>query len=175
MLFTADHDEPRRALQKFIAAEINPHVDEWEDNDIFPAHELFKKLGNLGFLGLNKNPDDWGWDWSSQVEKDLRRVLGRPERGPYSRIYCGGPKPRTARAKCRAILLTTLRQAVGEVAKAQGSPDPANWKVPSTCEQKDPPICDQFVPTTLGAVDTPPFPWQNRGTYHQVVELTGHR
>ena len=47
MLFTADHDEPRRALQEFIAAEINPHVDEWEDNDIFPAHELFKKLGNL--------------------------------------------------------------------------------------------------------------------------------
>jgi hypothetical protein len=24
MLFTADHDEPRRILQKFIAAEINP-------------------------------------------------------------------------------------------------------------------------------------------------------
>src|SRR5881394_690512 len=59
MLFTADHDEPRRALQKFIAAEINPHVDEWEDNDIFPAHELFKKLGNLGFLGLNK-PEEFG-------------------------------------------------------------------------------------------------------------------
>src|SRR5204862_68343 len=54
MLFTADHDEPRRALQKFIAAEINPHVDEWEKADIFPAHELFKKLGDLGFLGLNK-------------------------------------------------------------------------------------------------------------------------
>src|SRR5919205_3904196 len=59
MLFTADHDEPRRALQKFIAAEINPHVDEWEDNDIFPAHELFKKLGDLGFLGLNK-PEEFG-------------------------------------------------------------------------------------------------------------------
>ena len=54
MLFTADHDEPRRILQKFIAAEINPFVDEWEKNDIFPAHELFKKLGDLGFLGLNK-------------------------------------------------------------------------------------------------------------------------
>jgi hypothetical protein len=24
-------------------------------------------------------------------------------------------------------------------------------------------------------VDTPAFPWQNRGTYHQVVELTEHR
>ena len=52
MLFTADHDEPRRILQKFIAAEINPFVDEWEKNDIFPAHELFKKLGDLGLLGF---------------------------------------------------------------------------------------------------------------------------
>src|SRR5262249_15751485 len=37
----------------------NPHVDEWEDNDIFPAHELFKKLGNLGFLGWNR-PCEYG-------------------------------------------------------------------------------------------------------------------
>jgi citronellyl-CoA dehydrogenase len=59
MLFTADHDEVRRSLQKFIASEINPHVDEWEKADIFPAHELFKKLGNLGFLGLNK-PEKFG-------------------------------------------------------------------------------------------------------------------
>src|ERR1700743_729343 len=59
MLFTADHDEVRRSLQKFIASEINPHVDEWEKADIFPAHELFKKLGNLGFLGFNK-PEAFG-------------------------------------------------------------------------------------------------------------------
>ncbi|WP_315744209.1 MULTISPECIES: acyl-CoA dehydrogenase family protein [unclassified Bradyrhizobium] len=59
MLFTTDHDEPRRALQKFIAAEINPHVDAWEEAGIFPAHELFKKLGALGFLGLNK-PVEYG-------------------------------------------------------------------------------------------------------------------
>ena len=59
MLFTADHDEPRRILQKFIVAEINPFVDEWEKADIFPAHELFKKLGDLGFLGLNK-PVEFG-------------------------------------------------------------------------------------------------------------------
>src|SRR2546430_8809062 len=59
MLFTADHDEPRRILQKFIATVINPFVDEWEKADIFPAHELFKKLGDLGFLGLNK-PVEFG-------------------------------------------------------------------------------------------------------------------
>ena len=59
MLFTSEHEDARRALQKFIAAEINPFVDEWEKADIFPAHELFKKLGDLGFLGLNK-PIEFG-------------------------------------------------------------------------------------------------------------------
>ena len=54
MQFTHEHEELRRSLQKFIAAEINPHVDEWEKAQIFPAHALFKKMGDLGFLGLNK-------------------------------------------------------------------------------------------------------------------------
>jgi citronellyl-CoA dehydrogenase len=59
MLFTAEHDEPRRVLQKFIAAEINPHIDEWEAAGQYPAHEVFKKLGKLGYLGLNK-PVEFG-------------------------------------------------------------------------------------------------------------------
>ncbi len=58
-LFTAEHDEVRRTLRKFIDAEVNPHVDAWEAEGRFPAHELFKKLGNLGFLGLNK-PAEFG-------------------------------------------------------------------------------------------------------------------
>lgn len=59
MLFTSDHDEPRRTLQRFIASEINPHIDAWEAAGQFPAHELFKKLGDLGLLGLNK-PEEFG-------------------------------------------------------------------------------------------------------------------
>ena len=54
MLFTSEHEDVRRSLQKFIASDINPYVDESENADIFLAHELFKKLGDLGFLGLNK-------------------------------------------------------------------------------------------------------------------------
>jgi citronellyl-CoA dehydrogenase len=42
MLFTAEHEEPRRTLQRFIATEINPHVDEWEEAGQLPTHELFK-------------------------------------------------------------------------------------------------------------------------------------
>ena len=59
MQFTHEHEELRRSLQKFIAAEINPHVDQWEKDQIFPAHDLFKKMGALGFLGLNK-PVEFG-------------------------------------------------------------------------------------------------------------------
>lgn len=54
MQFTHEHEELKRSLKKFIDQEINPHVDEWEAAEMFPAHEIFKKMGNLGFLGLTK-------------------------------------------------------------------------------------------------------------------------
>ena len=59
MQFTQEHEEIRRTMKKFIEAEINPHVDEWEAAEIFPAHEVFKKLGGLGMLGLTK-PEAYG-------------------------------------------------------------------------------------------------------------------
>jgi citronellyl-CoA dehydrogenase len=59
MQFTHEHDELRRTLRRFIDGEINPHVDEWEAAEIFPAHEVFKKLGDLGLLGLTK-PEAYG-------------------------------------------------------------------------------------------------------------------
>src|SRR5512135_1076367 len=59
MKFTQEHEEIRRTMNKFIDAEINPHVDDWEAAEIFPAHEVFKKLGNLGMLGLTK-PEAYG-------------------------------------------------------------------------------------------------------------------
>jgi citronellyl-CoA dehydrogenase len=59
MLFTDEHDLLRKSLKTFIAREIEPHVEEWEEARIFPAHEVFKKMGNEGFLGLTK-PTEFG-------------------------------------------------------------------------------------------------------------------
>jgi len=59
VLFTSEHQELRRNLARFIDAEINPFVDEWEAAGIFPAKELFRKMGKLGFLGINK-PVEYG-------------------------------------------------------------------------------------------------------------------
>jgi citronellyl-CoA dehydrogenase len=59
MLYTEQHTQIQDSLRKFIEAEINPHVEEWEAAGIFPAHELFGKMGKLGFLGINK-PVEYG-------------------------------------------------------------------------------------------------------------------
>jgi len=59
MQYTEEHIQIQDSLKKFIEAEINPHVDEWEAAGIFPAHELFRKMGKLGFLGVNK-PVEYG-------------------------------------------------------------------------------------------------------------------
>ena len=59
MQFTPEHDELRRTVERFCAQEINPHVDDWEEAGIFPAHEVFGKLGALGLLGLTK-PEEFG-------------------------------------------------------------------------------------------------------------------
>ncbi len=59
MRFTAEHEELRRTWRTVIDREINPHVDEWEEAGIFPAHAVFKKLGDAGLLGVDK-PVEFG-------------------------------------------------------------------------------------------------------------------
>jgi len=82
MQFTHEHEELQRNLKRFIDNEINPHVDAWEAAEIFPAKELFKKMGDLGFLGLTK-PEAYGGsalDWSYAMV--MAETLGH--------IRCGG-------------------------------------------------------------------------------------
>ncbi len=69
MEFTQEHEGIRRNVKKFIDSEINPHVDEWEEAGIFPAHDLFKKMGDQGYLGINKpvKYGGMGLDYSYQM------------------------------------------------------------------------------------------------------------
>jgi citronellyl-CoA dehydrogenase len=54
MLYTPDHHALIASTRRFVENEIDPFVDEWEAAEIFPAHELFKKMGRLGLLGITK-------------------------------------------------------------------------------------------------------------------------
>ena len=59
MKFTPEHEALRQTWKTLIDREINPHVDEWEKAGQFPAHELFKKMGDAGLLGVDK-PVEFG-------------------------------------------------------------------------------------------------------------------
>jgi citronellyl-CoA dehydrogenase len=59
MQFTDQHRQLDDTVTRFVSNEINPHVDEWERAEGFPAHALFKKLGDLGLLGV-KYPEEYG-------------------------------------------------------------------------------------------------------------------
>lgn len=59
MQFTDQHNEIRRTVLQFVEKELNPYVEQWEEEGIFPAHEVFKKAGDLGLLGISK-PEAYG-------------------------------------------------------------------------------------------------------------------
>src|SRR4029450_4602382 len=59
MKFTPEHEALRQTWKTLIDREINPNVDEWEKEGAFPAHALFKKMGDAGLLGADK-PVEYG-------------------------------------------------------------------------------------------------------------------
>ncbi len=42
----------QKTIRDFFESEVNPHIDEWEKARIFPAHQVFKRCGELGLLGI---------------------------------------------------------------------------------------------------------------------------
>lgn len=77
MQFTEEHEQFRKAVRRLVDEEINPHADEWEEAGIFPAHELFAKLGEVGALGLEYDPEFGGGGADHSFTYVLAQELGR--------------------------------------------------------------------------------------------------
>ncbi|XP_041759623.1 probable acyl-CoA dehydrogenase 6 [Coregonus clupeaformis] len=78
LLYTPEHFALKESLKKIINQDINPYVDQWEAEGIFPAHKVFKLLGNAGFLGVNK-PVEYGglgldFSYSIAVSEELGNI-----------------------------------------------------------------------------------------------------
>ncbi len=82
MQFTIEHDQLRETVKRFVNEEINPSVKEWEAVEIFPAHEVFKKMGNLGLLGVKYDPAYGGMGLDCSYQMVVNEELGL--------INCGG-------------------------------------------------------------------------------------
>jgi len=59
MNLTPEHRQIADTVERFIEHEVNPHVAAWEAAEEFPSHQIFRKLGQLGLLGL-KYPEAYG-------------------------------------------------------------------------------------------------------------------
>ena len=82
MKLSHEHHELQRSVKRWIDEQINPHVDDWEAAGIFPAHQVFKQMGNMGWLGLCKPVDNGGLALDYSYGAVLAEALGH--------VHCGG-------------------------------------------------------------------------------------
>ncbi len=117
-------------------------------------------------VGGEPEAPDFADGWYGQVSKDLRDVLAGAGEGPapsapYSRDYCGeGSLP-----ACSAALQSSLAEALAET--------PQQLYGHGACAEDPQASCfdmNRFV--SASAIEVPAFPFQNRPTFQQVVELT---
>jgi citronellyl-CoA dehydrogenase len=82
MQFTDQHRQLSDTVTKFVEKEINPFVDEWEAAEQFPAHKIFKKLGDLGLLGVKYEEKYGGLGLDFSYSMVMAEALGV--------THCGG-------------------------------------------------------------------------------------
>ena len=69
MPFQEHHELFRATVRRFVEEEITPHVDQWEEDGAVPR-SLFRRMGELGFLGVEYPSEYGGGDadfWMSVV------------------------------------------------------------------------------------------------------------
>ena len=82
MKLSHEHHELQRSVKRWIDEQINPHVDAWEAAGFFPAHQVFKQMGDMGWLGLCKPIDNGGLGLDYSYGAVLAEALGH--------MHCGG-------------------------------------------------------------------------------------
>ncbi len=79
--FTEEHEMFRKSVRAFVENEINPHIDRWEEAGIAPLHDIFGKMGKLGFLGLHYESEYGGADADIWFTVVLHEELGKAHAG----------------------------------------------------------------------------------------------
>ena len=80
--FTETHQQFYQSATALVEKEIAPYVNEWEEAREFPAHAVFKKLGDAGLLGVHK-PEAYG-GLGLDYTYNMAAALG------LATIQCGG-------------------------------------------------------------------------------------
>ncbi|WP_440902337.1 penicillin acylase family protein [Actinosynnema sp.] len=129
----------------------------------------------VGALQVDEAPSDprgvqqhkgsaFQYGWWGFAQKDLRAVLGDQVAGPLGAKYCGGGDL----ARCRQVLLDSLRQAIAV-------PATTTYPGDDSCAAGDQWCADSIVHRAMGGITQDKITWQNRPTYQQVVQFPSRR
>ncbi len=162
---TYQHNEAVTILDawwpKLLEAEFRPAIG----GEAFGAVQSLLAFGGP-YPGAQPAAPDYDDGWYSYVSKDLRDMLaahglGPAPKAPYSQIYCGGGSLEA----CQHALQSSLAEALSQT--------PQQIYGHGACAEDAQASCfdmNRFVGAS--AISVPPFPFQNRPTFQQVVELT---
>jgi acyl-homoserine lactone acylase PvdQ len=142
---------------KLVEAEFKPVLG----GRTYAALEGMVRTGS--YTDGSPTEPDFSDGWWSYVSKDLRDLFGPKPKGAWSRVYCGGGSKR----RCRRALQRSLAAAL------KTSPQQLYGGGDGACASNPQPSCfDQNRPQVTGGISLPPFPFQNRPTFQQVVKPT---
>jgi len=79
--FNEEHDLFRQSLREFLSREVSPNIEVWEKAGKIPK-SIWKKMGDMGFLGLSFSEKYGGSDLDFFFEVIFNEELGR--------LNCGG-------------------------------------------------------------------------------------
>ena len=141
---------------KLLAGEFKPVLGA----KAYAALEGMVRTGS--YTGGSPTEPDFSDGWWSYASKDLRDLYGPKPKAPWSRVYCG----KGSKKQCRAMLQRTLRAAL------KVTPQQLYGGGDGACASNPQPSCfDQNRPAVTGGISMPPFPFQNRPTFQQVVTV----
>ena len=81
-IFTTEHDEFRAMLRDFIAREVVPQREKWDELGR-PERDFFRRLGELGILGIEV-PEEYGGAGESSFKYPGDRASRRSPRAGVS-------------------------------------------------------------------------------------------
>ena len=164
---TYEHAGAIRILDAFwplwMRAQFEPSLGSKLFDQLEAAHELDNTPNSHGAHQGSAYQEGW----YGYAAKDLRRVLGRRVKAPYSKRYCGAGKL----TRCRTVLREALSRAL-EVPASKLYADDACAEAGKPGDQA---CFDKIVFRSTGGITQPMIGWQNRPTYQQAVEVRGHR
>jgi acyl-CoA dehydrogenase len=79
---TAEHEQLRETVARFLAEEVEPHGERWEEQGCVPR-EVVRKLGGLGLLGITYPPEYGGAGADAITAVVFQEALSRSTFGGF--------------------------------------------------------------------------------------------